>query len=171
MTLEAIKTDQAAEQIQQEEEPKKVASGLHGVIAGRVSGFLFVYLQQNRQGNVLDSSTTYDFKDGEKKRQPDVSFVSLEKMPVPLDEDLAFPPDLAVEVVSRNDSIYETEKEIIQYQKAGVRLIWVINPGSKLVDVYRLKDGLKRQSLLDEDELDGEEVLPSFKLKVKFVFE
>lgn len=39
------------------------------------------------------------------------------------------------------------------------------------VDVYRLQNGLKLQRLLVEDELDGEDVIPGFRLKVSRLFQ
>ena len=47
------------------------------------------------------------------------------------------PPDLAVEVVSPNDSADELEEKLDDYQKAGVPLVWVVNPSSHTVMVYR----------------------------------
>jgi len=155
----------------EEEVMEEMASGLHGVIASRVNGYLFIYLLQNKLGHVLDSSTTYNFGDDLPRRESDVSFVSLEKMPIPLDSELAFAPDLAVEVVSKNDKVYELETKLAQYQKAGVSLIWVIYPNSQKVEVYRQKTGLIEQVVDLNGELDGENILPGFKLKVKALFD
>jgi Uma2 family endonuclease len=78
---------------------------------------------------------------------------------------------LAVEVLSIGDAVAEIDKKVLQYQKSGVRLVWVIHPIIQAIDVYRLKDGLKLHRLLIDDELDGEEVIKGFKLKVKRLFE
>ncbi len=153
-----------------EGEELEEASGLHGVIASRVNGFIFIYLQQNPIGNVLESSTTYNFNDNLPKRAPDVSFVTLEKMPVPLDEELNFAPDLTVEVVSKNDKTYEIEAKIQHYQQAGVRLIWIIYPVSRKVEVYHRESGLIEQVFSVAQELDGEDLLPGFKLAVSKIF-
>ncbi len=154
-----------------EEEPHKMASGLHGAISMLLGSYLVQHVRPNKLGHVLDSSTTFNFKDGQPKRQPDVSFVSLAKMAEPLDEELTFAPDLAVEVVSRNDALYEVEQKVMQYQRAGVGLIWVIRPFSRIVEIYHLATGLVPQIVSLTGELDGEAVLPGFKLPVKALFE
>ncbi len=41
------------------------------------------------------------------------------------------PPDLAVEVVSPNDSAYEVENKVVEYLGVGVPLVWVIFPESR----------------------------------------
>ncbi len=154
-----------------EEESKKMASGLHSAISMRVGRRLAAYVDDRKLGYVLDSSATYDFNDGLRKRQPAVSFINSEKLPVLLDQELTVAPDLVVEVVSKNDSVYEVAQKVDQYQKAGVRLIWIVNPAAQTAEVYRLATGLKVQGLIGEDELDGEDVLPGFRLTVKTLFE
>jgi Uma2 family endonuclease len=152
-------------------ETKKIASGLHGVISNRLGCHLGNYVEDRKLGYVLDSSTTYNFKDNLPKRQPDTSFVPLTKMPVPLDEELSFAPELVVEVVSKNDTDYEIERKINHYKQVGVKLIWVVHPVSQTVGVYNLANGMVPQIIGGGGELDGEDVLPGFKLAVKALFE
>ncbi len=167
MTLEAIETVHP----DLLEEQEKIASGLHGVIGMEIGSQLHNFVRPNKLGYVLNSSTTYRFIDNPPKRQPDVSYVSIEKMPVPLDEELTFAPDIAVEVVSRYDVLYEVEQKVIQYLQAGVKLIWIVRPLSKNIEVYRLSSGLTSHVIGLEGELDGEDVLPGFKMPVKALFE
>jgi Uma2 family endonuclease len=47
------------------------------------------------------------------------------------------PPDLAVEVVSPNDSADELEEKLDEYQKVAVPHVWVVNLKSRTVMVYR----------------------------------
>jgi Uma2 family endonuclease len=47
----------------------------------------------------------------------------------------------------------------------------MVYPYSRTVDVYRLANGLKPQAYFGEDELEGEDVIPSFKLKVSDIFD
>jgi Uma2 family endonuclease len=76
-----------------------------------------------------------------------------------------------VEVVSKNDTDYEIEERVIQYQQSNVGLVWIIHPVSQTVAVYRLESGVRAQILYGEDELSGEKVLPGFSLTVKNIFE
>jgi len=87
-----------------------------------------------------------------------------------LDEEINLAPDLAVEVVSKNDKIYEADDKVKQYQAAGVSLIWIVRPRLKVVEVYRLPEGPIARILGLEDELNGENILPGFKLLVSKLF-
>jgi Uma2 family endonuclease len=151
-------------------EPEEMASGLHGFIGVRLGRYLDTFAEANNLGWTFSSSTTFNIANLPPKREPDVSFVRIERMATPPDEEITVAPDLAVEIVSKNDTAYEIEKKVNQYQQWGVGLVWIIYPVSRTVAVYRVADGLKPQVLKDEDELEGFEILPSFKLKVNALF-
>ena len=78
---------------------------------------------------------------------------------------IKIPPDLAVEVVSPNDRVYELDEKLADYRKVNVPLIWVIYPESRTVDV------LPRRRLVrlvfEDDELSGEEVIPGFRCPLR----
>jgi Uma2 family endonuclease len=171
MTIEMLEPDLEQSETQEVgEDGKKMASGRHSGISMLLGIYLGTHVINHNLGYVLDSSALYDFKDEQPKRQPDVSFISLEKLPELPDETLTVAPDLAVEVVSKNDTAYQIETKVMQYQQAGVRLIWIIYPISQSVDVYHLESGLMLKRFMGEAELDGEDVIPGFKLPVKKLF-
>jgi len=100
-------------------------------------------------------------------RRPDVSFVRYGRFPggvVPKGW-AKIPSDLVVEVVSPNETAYELEDKLADYQNVGVPLIWVINPQSRTVRIHR---GDGTVSYLHEDgELSGEDVIPGFHCMVR----
>lgn len=103
-------------------------------------------------------------------RRPDVSFIRLGRLPggvVPRGW-AKIPPDLAVEVVSPNDSAYQLEDKLEDYEKAGVPLIWVIYPNSRTVWVRR-SDG-STSHLHEDDDLSGEDIIPGFRCPVREIF-
>jgi Uma2 family endonuclease len=77
-------------------------------------------------------------------------------------------PDLAVEVISPSDLVYDLIQKIAEYFEAGVRLVWVVYPPQRLVYVY---ESLTRARILTvADELEGGAVLPGFRLPVANLF-
>jgi len=105
-----------------------------------------------------------------KVRKPDVSFIRKERLPEGLTSEgyLYIPPDLAVEVISPNDSAYEVDYKVREYLGAGVPLIWVINPEDRTVRIDR-RD-LSISWLQEQDELSGEDVIPGFRCRVSAIF-
>ncbi|NWJ97023.1 MAG: Uma2 family endonuclease [Chloroflexi bacterium] len=166
----------------EDEEP--MATFEHGIICSTLNRLLGIFVTEHQLGRVVDSSVEYKFlesKETEKgsekgkgkvlSRYPDVSFIRQERLPKKMRSYPEIAPDLAVEVTSPSDREYEIEAKIKEYQIAGVKLVWVIQPYSRRVDVYRLASGPKPYSYLNEDELDGEDVIPGLSFKVSLIFD
>ncbi len=104
-------------------------------------------------------------------RIPDLAFVSWDSLPGRKRPKAPIPhlaPDLVVEVLSKSNTKAEMDRKLREYFKAGVRLVWMVNPRARTVRVHTAVD---QSVLLDEDQsLDGGTVLPGFVLRVKDVF-
>lgn len=138
-------------------------------IALELSVLLVLFNRAHRTGWVQGTDCGYrlPLPGGNTVRKPDVSFVSFQRLPNAGQFPAGYPevaPDLAVEVVSPNDLVYELDTKINEYLLAGVRLVWIINPATRSVWVHRQNGTSAR--LLDTDELDGEDVLPGFRCSI-----
>jgi len=71
-------------------------------------------------------------------------------------------PDLAVEIISSNNTFEEIHNKLVEYFENGTRLVWVILPDEESVLVYRKPKPLKLLQL--EDSLDGEDIIVGFGL-------
>ena len=104
-------------------------------------------------------------------RKPDVAYVPYGKWPdriVPVAEAWEMIPALAVEVVSKSNTVWETQQKVEDYFRSGVNLLWVIHPKQRSVHVYTSPKNIK--ALDGNDTLDGGTVLPSFRLSVRELF-
>lgn len=110
------------------------------------------------------------FDESDKIRRPDVSFVRAGRLSLSQFESghCQIAPDLAVEVVSPNDLFSDVERKANEYLTAGVKLVWVLNPETQTILVYR-PDGTMAH-LSAKDDLDGETVLPGFQCPVRSLF-
>lgn len=82
-------------------------------------------------------------------------------------------PDLAVEVVSPNDNLWELDEKVDLYLADGVRLVWVIDPQRKKVSVYTPAAApYTRQqiNLKSGDMLTGGDIIPGFEIAVDAIF-
>jgi Uma2 family endonuclease len=102
---------------------------------------------------------------------PDLAFVKAERIPANgFSGSITVAPDLIVEINSPSDTLEKIHNKITIYQQAEVRLIWSIYLLDKYVVVYRLNQPNPLFLGLD-GELDGEDVLPGFKLAISKLFE
>ena len=105
---------------------------------------------------------------------PDVAFVRAERVPPPTSPiyEKAWPlaPDLAVEVASPNQYRPAMARKAQRYLNAGTRLVWVVWPKRKEVDVWRPGDIKPSATLGVDDVLDGLDILPGFTYPVERLF-
>lgn len=137
-------------------------------IGGRLLRLLDTFADANRLGWVFPGDTSYQCFPFAPNlvRKPDVSFVRRGRLPgerLPLGN-ARITPDLAVEVVSPNDTYYEVERKVQEYLRAGVPLVWVVNPSTRMARVHR--PGGSLTDLEAHQELDGENVVPGFRCRV-----
>jgi Uma2 family endonuclease len=168
--LTEISAPRATTLVEAESDEEKIASGLHGYICSKIGRLIGNHVDERNLGFLFDGQTTFNFNDKRPRRQTDVAFVSKTKLAYPKDLELDVIPDLVVEVVSRTDTIYDLKTKVVQYQAAGVPLVWVIYPLTQTAGIYRLETGLVEHGMAGDDELDGEKVLPGYKLPVKSIF-
>jgi Uma2 family endonuclease len=147
-------------------------SRLSSWVAGQVFFALNAFLRDDPLGWAWPADQGYEcFPDSPGKvRKPDVSYVSKDRLPGGLTSEgyIYVPPNLAVEVLSPNDSAYKVDNKVEEYLKVGVSLVWVINPEARSVHVYRRDGSVSR--LHEGDELSGEDVLPRFRCRLALIF-
>ncbi len=99
-------------------------------------------------------------------RRPDVALVVASRVAgVPEEGHVPIAPDLVVEVISPNDKIYEFEEKLIDYQLAGVKVVWEVNPKFRFVRIHH--PNRNSDFLMESDTLNGTPVLPEFSVLVK----
>jgi len=117
------------------------ANPTHGSIIGRRYARIFNYLEETKGGYVFVDDVDVYFPDGSLFK-PDLCVVLKENLFI-IDwlKGIYGAPDMVVEVLS-----YSTRKKDITvkkdiYEANGVREYWIVDPWSKSVDVYLLRDG------------------------------
>lgn len=143
-------------------------SGLSSLVAGNLFRLVGNHVTEQKLGYVLPPDCGYQcfpFAPG-KVRRPDGSFIRAERISIEELESgyVTIAPDLAIEVVSPNDLAYELNAKVGEYLRAGVKLVWVIDPQSRTMTIHR-PDGTDSR-LHENEELTGEAVLPGFKCRI-----
>ena len=92
----------------------------------------------HRLGVTCDSSTAFKMKTGN-KRSPDVAFIAKERLQGLKRLPKGFfdgSPDLAIEIISPNNTFEEIHNKLVEYFENGTRLVWVILLNEECVLVY-----------------------------------
>jgi len=134
-------------------------------------GQLWLWNRQYKLGIAFDSSTCFRLPGGA-LRSPDVSWIAQKRWEaLTSTEQEKFPPiapDFVIELMSKSDIHKDVQEKMQDYQNAGVRLGWLINPFNKTVEIYRL--GENQETLLNPSTLSGENVLPNFSLNLSGIW-
>jgi Uma2 family endonuclease len=140
------------------------------MLAGALIEFLRVFVRPRNLGLVTGESGMMRLAAG-LVRIPDVAFISWERLPnrrVPSEPIPGLAPDLAVEVLSASNTCREMARKRQEYFAAGVRLVWLVDPAARTVEVYTTPE---QCTLLHEaDTVEGGTVLPGFMLPLREVF-
>jgi Uma2 family endonuclease len=143
--------------------------GLHGYATGNLHASLHSFVRERGLGFVLTEVGFLIERDPDTVLGPDCAFIRKDRLSLPFPETyLRMAPDLAVETLSPNDRRREVREKVTRWLAAGVKLVWVINPRRQTVAVHR--SGAADRFLESREELDGEEVIPGFRIPVAAIF-
>jgi Uma2 family endonuclease len=142
----------------------------HGEIALRIGRLLGNFVEEHDLGVVLAAETGFVVeRDPDLVRAPDASFVHKDRVPKTA-WNKYFPgvPDLAVEVVSPDDTKREIAEKVNMWLAHGTISCWVADPASMTIMIHRA--GEKPLRLATRDKITREPALPGLVLPVSRIF-
>jgi Uma2 family endonuclease len=144
--------------------------GEHDYLRGGISYIFTSYVRSEGLGLVFVGDTGVKYEgDPDTVMAADITFVSKGRIPEGVPKGyLAVVPDLVVEIVSPNDKVGDLEVKIKAYLEAGVRMVLVVHPETRLIRIHRSITDI--ETLTISDTLTGGDVLPGFSCKVSEIF-
>ena len=149
---------------------KKVMATYESILALALVHFLHCYLDKNNIGTLGGEAGLLKIL-AKQIRAPDVSFIRWERLPArgaAKPAIYALAPDLAVEILSESNTQAEMDRKLKDYFKAGVRLVWYIDPETRMRQAYTAP--AKWTDIGADGSLSGGEVLPGFELALAELF-
>jgi Uma2 family endonuclease len=138
----------------------------HGVVAMRIGSFLREFVDGHGLGVVAAAETGFKIEsDPDLVRAPDASFIRNARLPAALPQGFfEGVPDLAVEVVSPDDSKRAVSEKVNMWLAHGTTSCWVADPGTRTITIHRTAKEPVR--LTTRDGLRDEPTLPGFVMSV-----
>lgn len=146
------------------------AAGRSGWISGNVFALLASHVRQSHLGWAFPPETGFVlFDDRQTVRSPDAAVVLRDRLPAVPDTFVPLAPDLAVEVLSPSDRMADAMGKVSMYLQAGVRLVWLVDPETLTVTIFR-QDAAPKM-IAEGGIIDGGDVLPAFSVPVAEIFD
>lgn len=140
-----------------------------------IIGFLFtilnLFVEINDFGKVIQAGYAMKLEVQKRGREPDLVFVAKENTEILTDKYLDGAADIAVEIVSPESVERDRQTKYGEYEAAGVKEYWLIDPNESRAEFYRLNnEGFYRLAEV-ADGVFLSTVLPGFFLRVEWLWE
>lgn len=120
------------------------ASMRHQLLKKFLVGLLDAYAQAKDLGVILDAPFVMKLGPDLPAREPDILFVAKENLGRLRETHLDGPADLVVEIVSPESAARDRGVKFYEYEAAGVREYWLIDPEREEAEFYVLREGRYR---------------------------
>jgi Uma2 family endonuclease len=136
----------------------------HGSTQLLIGSSMLQHAKQLGLGRVWVETGVVLWRDPDRCVGPDVSYIAQHRLPPKLSAEgyLETIPDLVVEVRSQNDTKPFLKRKADDYLKAGVRIVWVVDPEARCAMEYR--PGAPPRAIAATETLACDDVLPGFRL-------
>jgi Uma2 family endonuclease len=148
-----------------------LAGGQRGEVSLEIGRLIANHVKAHRLGKTYAAETGFIIeRDPDTVRGADVAFLRAERVALITNpkKQIPFAPDLVVEVRSPNDRDDDVEDKVQMWLKAGVLLVWSVDPESQTVVVYR--PGTEPVTLQANETIDAGDVVPGFRCLVAEFF-
>jgi Uma2 family endonuclease len=144
----------------------------HGKVCQKVTRLVGNFVDERSLGHVMSNDTLIVLHRGpDTSRGTDVCFVSYAKLPlgdVP-DGPLEVIPELVFEVRSPSDSWTDAIEKMLDYLKAGVQVVVILDPKTTSATLFR--SDVRQEMFEADDTLAVPDLLPGFAVPVRQFFE
>ncbi len=129
------------------------------------------FVERHKLGRVWGPEMAVKLPKMRRRRVPDVVFLQEDRRHLVEKTYLNGAPDLVMEVVSPDSGARDWRKKYQEYERAGVREYWIIDPGSQVLEAYQLSsEGAYEQIPFQNDRI-ASAVVPGFFVKGTWLWE
>lgn len=142
----------------------------HQKISLNLAKVLSEYIDQKKLGELLYAPVDVVFS-YEDIVQPDLVFISKERLNILKEENIQGAPDLVIEILSPSSKKMDREIKLKLYEKHGVHEYWIVDPDAQSIEVLNLTDdGLQLIRAYPKGTHLNSPLFPDIKLSIEKVF-
>ena len=139
------------------------AAAHHQRIGSLLEALMKLYVETHKIGEVFRAPFVMRLPDRRRGREPDLLFVSSERQRLVEKTYLNGPADLVVEIVSPESVGRDRGEKFVEYEAAGIREYWLIDPDRESAEFYELgADGRYRAAQVEAGDAYHSKVIEGF---------
>jgi Uma2 family endonuclease len=183
------KTEQVIEKITYEEFLKKysgahaewvngevlqlmTASNRHQDLVDWLIAILRMFIETHNLGWVRSAPFNMQMPHLNRGREPDILFVTQDRLHIVQESNLSEAADLVIEIVSPESIGRDRGEKFVEYEAAGVREYWLVDPDRQQVEFYRLTEAGRYHLVFPgDDSIFNSVVLTNFWLKTDWLWQ
>jgi len=143
----------------------------HVGLAGWLITVIGMYVEAHDLGEVLGPEFMIRFGARRRRRVPDVLFLAKDRLDLIRPNHLEGAPDLAIEIVSPDSQSRDRRDKYRDYEAAGVREYWIIDPMNEDLEVHVLDAEGRYRPMRIEGGRVASSVLTGFSLQVESLWQ
>ncbi|KJS16957.1 MAG: restriction endonuclease [Peptococcaceae bacterium BRH_c4b] len=144
---------------------------IHQIINTELVATLRDYVRKNKLGRVITAPLDVLLSETEKP-QPDILFISKERLDIITEMNIQGAPDLVVEILSPSTGKNDRVEKSRMYYKHGVKEYWIVDPDHKTIEVFI--PGEKNWNLFqsyDDDDILTSPLLQGLEIQLGDIFQ
>ncbi|MCF6149712.1 MAG: Uma2 family endonuclease [Candidatus Kuenenia sp.] len=142
----------------------------HQRISRKIEFMLEKFIVENNLGEVFDAP--YDvYLDETNVVQPDILFVSKDRLNIIGEKNIQGAPDLVIEIVSENSAYRDIVLKKGLYARFGVKEYWIVIPETEEIEIYILEENHYQifKAFMKNESLKSP-ILKGLKMELKNIF-
>lgn len=143
----------------------------HQEILNFLLALLRLYVEERDLGVLSTAPYAMHLPSRRRVREPDLLFVSRDRMERLQDRYLEGGADMVVEVVSPDSRRRDRVEKVIDYEAEGVLEYWLIDPSRRQVELRRLGAGGRYHLIEPEKGIFTSEAIPGFRLRIDWLWQ
>lgn len=133
--------------------------------------YLAQYFDKKPGGELLPAPVDVNLPHLASPVQPDLLYITQERLHILAKQTVEGVPDLVVEVLSPSTAHYDRTTKFQLYAEAGVREYWLADPDESTIEVYVLRgQAYALLARFQQDDTLTSELLPELSLAVRDIF-
>ncbi len=137
-----------------------------------LTALLRLFVEARDLGVIVSAPFQMRLKDQKSGREPDMLFVAKENMERIKRTYLDGPADLVIEIMSPESVGRDRGDKFVEYEAAGIREYWLIDPQRKQAEFYRLDEENRYQTVFSGKEgVFHSQVVDRFYLRVEWLWQ